>query len=423
MPVGCVVGLQWGDEGKGKIVDLLASDADVIVRFQGGANAGHTVKVGGETFVLHLIPSGILHPGKQCVIANGVVLDPDVFLEEVDGLVARGIDVEGRLVIAERAHLALPHHRALDRGREHTATTKIGTTGRGIGPAYADKVNRVGIRVGEIRDIDRFAGRVRENTARANDVLTKLIGAEPLDVEETVEGVVAAARRLLPWIGDTVTLVQEAIESDRRVFLEGAQGIHLDVDFGTYPFVTSSSASVLGAGPGAGVPGRALDDVLGVAKAYSTRVGEGPFPTELLDATGERLREAGHEFGSTTGRPRRCGWFDAVATRWAIRLMGVDAVVLTKLDTLRGFERLRVATGYRVDGKPLTAFPFDRDGFESVEPVYEELDGFEDDVSTVRRRADLPKAARDYCDFLEGQLGVPLRMISVGKERNEVITS
>lgn len=422
MPVGCVVGLQWGDEGKGKIVDLLARDAELIVRYQGGANAGHTVKVGDETFVLHLVPSGILHAGKVCLITNGVVLDPAVFLEEVRALGERGIDVSDRLWVSERAHLVLPHHHALDLGRERAAKNPIGTTGRGIGPAYAEKVNRVGIRAGEVKNLDRFAERVRDNVTAANRFLTRILEAEPVDVDAVVSAAVESGRALAPYVTDTLTMVQDAIDADREIFLEGAQGVHLDIDFGTYPFVTSSSASVLGAGPGSGVPQRAISDVLGVAKAYSTRVGEGPFPSELLDATGDRLRDAGHEYGSTTGRPRRCGWFDTVAVRYGARLMGVDAIALTKLDTLAGFERLDVVTAYRgADGNTMTTFPSSPDAFEGLEPVTESLPGFAEDVSGVRRMDDLPQNARDYLAFLQERVGTPIRIVSVGKERDQII--
>ncbi len=423
MTVGCVVGLQWGDEGKGKIVDLLAGDADYIVRYQGGANAGHTVQVGDETFVLHLVPSGILHAGKVCIVSNGVVLDPVVFLEEVEGLKERGIDVEGRLFVSERTHLVLPHHHALDRTRESSARTPIGTTGRGIGPAYADKANRTGIRAADVRDRDRFAFRVREATEAANRVLTRVMNADPLDVDQVEMTCVEAAEMLVPYVKDTTTVLHDALDAGQNIFLEGAQGIQLDLDFGTYPFVTSSSASALGVGPGTGLPPRSLNDILGVAKAYTTRVGEGPFPTEIEGALGEKLREAGSEFGSTTGRPRRCGWFDVVAVRYGVRLMGVSAMAVTKLDTLSGFETLKVAVAYRTPEGETTAFPAGLDAFQNLEPVYEAFPGFEGDLSGIRKRGDLPAEARSYLSFLEERVGVPLRLISVGKERDQVILS
>jgi len=421
MPVSCVVGLQWGDEGKGKVVDLLAGDAEIIVRFQGGANAGHTVMVGEETFILHLVPSGILHAGSTCVIGNGVVLDPEVLLEEIRGLEERGIGVDGRLFLSDRAHLVLPHHRALDREKESTSSAPIGTTIRGIGPAYSDKANRVGIRAGETRNLDRFAARLTENTEYANRILTRVMNAEPLDVDRVVEQGVAAARRIRVYVRDTTAFLHEALEADRRIFLEGAQGVMLDLDFGTYPFVTSSSASVMGVGPGTGLPPRALGDVLGVAKAYTTRVGGGPFPTEIEGETGERLRQAGREFGATTGRPRRCGWFDLVAVKYGVRLMGVTGLAVTKLDPLRGFETLRVAVSYRTPDGEIETFPADLSTLESVEPVYEDLPGFEEDVSGVRRFSDLPRAARDYLGFIEERVGVGVRLISVGQERDQVI--
>ncbi|MBN2492857.1 MAG: adenylosuccinate synthase [Planctomycetes bacterium] len=422
MPVSCVVGLQWGDEGKGKIVDLLAREAEIVVRFQGGANAGHTVQVGAETFVLHLIPSGILHPRTTCVVSNGVVLDPEVLLGEVDALEQRGVGVQGRLFVSDRAHLVLPHHVAIDRARESRAACPIGTTVRGIGPAYADKAARVGIRAGEVRDLDRFAARLRENTEYANRLLTAVLGALPLDVGATVQRVVDAARRLRPLVTDTTALLHEALATGRRIFLEGAQGVMLDVDFGTYPFVTSSNASVLGVGPGTGLPPRALGEVLGVAKAYATRVGAGPFPTEIVGPLGERLRQAGQEFGSTTGRPRRCGWFDVVAARHGVRLMGVSGLVITKLDALSGLERLPVAVAYRTPaGDTTTVFPAGSAEAAAVEPVYEELPGFVGDLGGVRRLDALPAEARRYLAFLEAKVGVKLRLVSVGKERDQVI--
>jgi len=421
MPVRCVVGLQWGDEGKGKIVDLLARDADIITRFQGGANAGHTVMVGEETFVLHLIPSGILNAGKLCLISNGVVLDPTVFLEEVQHLTERGIDVEGRVFISERAHLVLPHHHALDRTRERAAKIPIGTTKRGIGPAYAEKASRTGIRAGEVRNPDRFASRLREVTESANQILTRVMNTEPLDVDQVVSAGVEAANQLKPFVKDTTSLMHDALDRGKRIFLEGAQGIQLDLDFGTYPFVTSSSASVLGVGPGTGLPPRCLNEVLGVAKAYTTRVGEGPFPTEIEGPEQDQLRQAGNEFGSTTGRPRRCGWFDVVAVRYGVRLMGVDAMAITKMDTLSGLESLKVAVAYETPDGKTTSFPCEVDDFRTLRPVYEELPGFEGDLSGTRDRSDLPAEAQGYLSFVEKQVGVPLRLISVGKERDQVI--
>lgn len=421
MPVSCVVGLQWGDEGKGKIVDLLAREAEVIVRFQGGANAGHTVKVGADTFILHLIPSGILHAGKICVISNGVVLDPEVLLGEVAHLEERGLEIGERLKVSDRAHLVLPHHLAIDGSRESHAARPIGTTVRGIGPAYADKAHRVGVRAGETRHPDRFAARVRDLTEAANVQLTRVYEAEPLDVDATVQSCLDAARRLAPYVSDTTTYLHDALDAGRHIFLEGAQGVMLDIDFGTYPYVTSSNASVLGAGPGTGLPPRSITDVLGVAKAYCTRVGGGPFPSEISGVMGDRLRKAGHEFGSTTGRPRRCGWFDVVAVRHGVRVMGVDGLVITKLDTLAGFEELSVAVAYRTPHGETTTFPADVEDLAQVEPILETCPGFAEDVSGVRRMQDLPRAARDYLGFIESKVGVPIRLVSVGKEREQVI--
>jgi len=416
-----VVGAQWGDEGKGKIIDVLSERADYIVRFQGGNNAGHTVKIGEETVVLHLIPTGILRPGKQCVIGNGAVVDPCAFRDEVSGLRARDVEPEGRLHVSDRAHLLLPFHRQLDSLRERLRAEgrKIGTTRRGIGPAYADKASRLGLRVCTLLRRD-FAERVAERCREVNRLLTAL-GGEPMDVEETVAEVAAAAEVLRPFVTDTVSLLHRALAEGRRILFEGAQGALLDLDFGTYPFVTSSNASAAGVAAGTGVPPSKVGRVLGVIKGYTTRVGEGPFPTELADETGALLREDGHEYGATTGRPRRCGWFDAVAARYAAMVSGVELWAVTKLDVLDRMERIRICVGYEYGGKRLEAFPADSDILSAVTPVYEEMPGWRVPTSGIVRWDDLPGRARAYLERISQLTGVPLGMVSLGPERSDIL--
>jgi adenylosuccinate synthase len=426
MPVLSVIGTQWGDEGKGKILDLIAERADVVVRYQGGANAGHTVVVGQEKFVFHLLPSGILHAGKRNVIANGVVLDAGQLLQEIDGFEKRGIEIRGRLFVSAAAHLVFPYHKALDRASEGVkGGTKIGTTGRGIGPAYADKIARTGLRVGDLYDLHRFDERLAANVAEKNRVLQALYGAEPLDLGAIRDEFRDYARRLEPYVADTFHLLRDALDAGQYVFVEGAQGILLDVDFGTYPFVTSSNSSALGISAGTGISPKRVGEVIGVAKAYTTRVGEGPFPTELPPDEAEVLRKKGEEYGATTGRPRRCGWFDGVATRFAVEVNGVDSLALTKLDTLSGFDRLKVCTAYAAGAAGSAAaterFPCGTVRLENVRPVYEELAGWQEPLSGVRRFADLPRAARDYVDFIEDFLRVRATIVSVGPARDQTI--
>ncbi|HEX9581921.1 MAG TPA: adenylosuccinate synthase [Gemmatimonadales bacterium] len=413
-----VVGAQWGDEGKGKIVDVLAERADVVVRYQGGANAGHTVVKGDDEFILHQIPSGILHPGTRCLIGNGVVLDPETLLAEVDGLEGRGVAVAGRLYVSLRAQLVLPFHKLLDQATERQQ--KIGTTGRGIGPAYEDKIARRGLRVGDLRHLTQARDSMAARVDHANRLLA-MMGAEPASVDAHVELIERLAPRLLPIAADTGRLTYDALARGENVLLEGAQGALLDVDHGTYPFVTSSNTTAGGAAVGAGIGPTAIDAVVGVVKAYTTRVGNGPLPTEAPAAAGERLRELGDEYGATTGRPRRCGWFDAVVVRYAVRVNGLTDLAVTKLDVLDTIERIPVCTGYTAGGERLDDMPADVYTLGGVEPVYEELEGWRRPTSSARRLADLPPLARAYLDRIQDLVQVPIRYVSVGSRRDQII--
>ncbi len=421
MPVTCVIGTQWGDEGKGKIIDLIATRADLVVRYQGGANAGHTVRVKGEQFVFHLIPSGILH-GKMNVIAHGVVVDPEQLIKEIDEFSSRGVAVDGHLFVSNLAHVVMPYHKVQDQLSEGTrGGQKIGTTGRGIGPCYADRATRAGIRVFELMNVDHFAARVRANLAEKNKVFQALWGAAPLDADRIIADYRVFADRLRPFVADTVKLLRRALDAGSYVFVEGAQGLLLDVDFGTYPYVTSSNSSTFGIASGTGLPARRIDEVMGVTKAYNTRVGEGPFPTEELGAAGDRLRRVGGEFGATTGRPRRCGWFDGVAARYAVDLMSCDSIALTKIDVLTGFDELKVCTAYRHKGEILREYPSDPHVIARCEPVYETIPGWHEDTRGARTFAELPQRCRDYIYALETLLGRPVGLVSVGPDRDETI--
>jgi len=414
-----VVGAQWGDEGKGKLVDVLAERADWVVRYQGGANAGHTVDLGDVGFVLHQIPSGILHPGVRCAIGNGVVLDAETLFTEIDELVRDGIDVEGRLYVSERAHLVLPYHKLLDAEGAHTQS--LGTTGRGIGPAYEDKIARRGIRVLDLRDRARMAELVERNTQRANAELAAIGTSKRADAGRTLSELDRLAPRLLPLAEDVGLLVHRAQKTGAAVLLEGAQGSLLDVDHGTYPFVTSSSTTSGGAATGAGVAPTSIDAVLGVVKAYTTRVGTGPFPTEMDDPMAERLRSLGNEFGATTGRPRRCGWFDAIVVRYAARINGLTDVAVTKLDVLDTLDRIAICTGYEYEGDVHTEFPSDIATLDAVKPRYEWVEGWQRPTGEARRLADLPAAARAYLDRLRELIETPVTYVSVGTRRDQII--
>ncbi len=414
-----VVGAQWGDEGKGKVVDALAEHAQLVVRYQGGANAGHTVDAPDGTFVLHQIPSGILHDGTRCVIGNGVVLDAETLFHEIDALTARGIVMDGRLIISDRAHLVLPYHKLLD--AESARSKKIGTTARGIGPAYEDKVGRRGVRVGDLRHPGIAGKLVRAGVERANHLFALQGSKQRVDAAAIVAALEALAPRLLPFVADAGRIIADALASGGNVLLEGAQGALLDVDHGTYPFVTSSSTTAGGAATGAGIGPTAIDAVLGIAKAYTTRVGNGPLPTEAPDPLGSRLRELGGEFGATTGRPRRCGWFDAMVVRYAVRVNGLTGLAVTKLDVLDTLEELLVCTGYDLDGQRLEDLPDNVAALECVKPVYEKLQGWRSPTGAARRLTDLPVNARRYLERLEKESGAPVRYVGVGMKREQLI--
>ncbi len=416
-----VVGTQWGDEGKGKIVDVLAAQADIVARYQGGANAGHTVHVAGDQFILHQIPSGILHPDKRCLLGNGVVLDVHQFFEELDGLEQRGVDAEPRLGVSGRAHLLLEYHKRLDQASERRrGEARIGTTGRGIGPAYEDKIARRGIRAADLRDADRAHAMVRAATERTNERLTAL-GAEPLDPQAVAHDVLAVRDRLLPLITDTGREITGALHDGAHVLLEGAQGALLDVDHGTYPFVTSSNTTAGGASIGVGIGPTAIDAVLGVVKAYTTRVGAGPLPTEIPPPLGDQLRTLGGEFGATTGRPRRCGWFDAVVVRYGARINGLTGLAITKLDVLDSFAEVKIAVAYELGGEVHEEFPDDLSVLECARPIYETLPGWRTSTAEARGEEELPDAARAYLRRLEALTGVPIWYISVGTAREQII--
>ena len=423
MPATVLVGLQWGDEGKAKVLDELAGKADIIVRYQGGSNAGHTVWLGSERYAFHLVPSGVLRPGKLCLVGNGVVFEPGLFLEEVDELKKRGVAIgPGNLRVSGLAHLVMPYHRLLDGlAEQRRGGSAIGTTGRGIGPAYADKAARTGLRVCDLLAPERFRARVAARLEELNPLLEKVYGQPPLDPGKVADEVLATAGRIGPFVADVSAILLDALDAGKSVLFEGAQGALLDIDFGTYPFVTSSNATTLGAAAGAGVPPFRLDRALGIVKAYTTRVGSGPFPTELRDATGEALRQKGGEFGTTTGRPRRTGWFDAVAVRYAARLNGVKQAALTKLDVLDGQAVVKIATGYSLHDRTVETFPAEADVLEAVEPVYEELPGWPQDISAARRFRDLPKAAQAYVLRLEQLTGLAFPVISVGHARDQTL--
>jgi len=416
-----VIGAQWGDEGKGKVVDILAPYFDMVARYQGGHNAGHTVRIGERKFVLHLIPSGILHDECECLIGNGVVIDPQAFNSEIEELRQMGVESEGRLFVSSRAHLILPHHTALDRAREQRlGTNNVGTTLRGIGPAYEDKAARTGVRVGDLLYPDMTRDKMRKNIEDANRELIS-IGADPIDPEKCVDEFLIEALRLKPFIRDSATMINGAVRDGKSILLEGAQGTMLDVDHGTYPFVTSSSATAGGAATGLGLPPRHITGALGIAKAYTTRVGGGPFPTELLDETGTYLQKRGNEYGASTGRARRTGWFDSMVVRYSVMLNGLDAIALTKLDVLDEVEEIKVCTAYRCRGELLQDMPYGANVLAECEPVYETLPGWKTNTSGITEYDDLPAAARDYVSRVEELCGTVVGMISTGPERTETI--
>jgi adenylosuccinate synthase len=414
-----IVGAQWGDEGKGKLVDVLAERADWVVRYQGGANAGHTVHIGEKSFVLHQIPSGILHPGVRCAIGNGVVLDPDTLFTEIDELIEDGVDVQGRLYVSDRAHLVMPYHKLVD--SLSSASREIGTTGRGIGPAYEDKIARRGVRVLDLRHTARLRSLVEKGVTHANAILASFGVPDRADVDATMALLERLAPRLLPITDDVGLMIQWAITTGANVLLEGAQGSLLDIDHGTYPYVTSSSTTSGGAAIGVGIAPTAIHAALGIVKAYTTRVGNGPLPTELGEQEGERMRKLGNEFGATTGRPRRCGWFDGVVVRYASRVNGLTGLAVTKLDVLDTYEKVALCTGYRVGSELYTEFPGDLTDLDGAEPQYEWMEGWQCSTADARTMEDLPDQARKYLARIESIVETPITYVSVGTRRDQII--
>ncbi|MCH8015242.1 MAG: adenylosuccinate synthase [Acidobacteria bacterium] len=420
MPNVVVVGTQWGDEGKGKIVHLITDRFDIVARYQGGHNAGHTVIIQDDKYILHLIPSGILHPEKVCVIGNGVVVDPVALEKELEML--KDFEVKDRLFISDRSHLIMPYHRAVEAAEENRlAEGRIGTTSRGIGPCYEDKVGRRGIRLGDLSYPELFRAKLETNLALKNEILIHLYKAEPLDAEQIYVSYMKLAPQILPLVTDTAEYLNGAIQSGKSILFEGAQGTLLDLDHGTYPYVTSSNATAGGACIGTGVGPGAIDGTIGIAKAYTTRVGEGPFPTELTGQIGEHLRSKGAEFGASTGRPRRCGWFDAVVVRYACLINNLDTLVVTKLDVLDELDEIKICVGYEREGKILDRFPMQMSVLEEVNPTYETHPGWKTDTSKMQDYQDLPKAARDYLDRISKLIKTDISIISIGPERDETI--
>ena len=416
MPVTAVIGGQWGDEGKGKIVDALSSGADIVARYQGGANAGHTVIINDKTFILHQIPSGILHENVRCVLGHGMVIDPVALIDEIDSLHGNGIDTTGRILLSTHAHIVTPLHRAMDRATGQV----IGTTGRGIGLAYSDKARRLGIRAVDLTDAGSLGDYIRKRLKLAIDQ-GEITEAELPALKDDIEQFLNASNKVLEYLADTVSVMLEAIARGDSILIEGAQGTLLDIDLGTYPYVTSSTASASGIAAGLGIPARSVDRLIGIFKAYATRVGNGPFPTELEDRTGEQLQNSGAEFGATTGRPRRCGWFDAVAARYACRTNGIDEIYLSKLDVLEKFDSLKICTGYRWNGEMINDFSAAVHELDKVEPIYEELPGWGASVSQLTDANDLPDQAKTYIARIEELLEVPVSHVSIGAERSQIL--
>lgn len=416
-----IVGAQWGDEGKGKIIDFLAQKADIVVRYQGGNNAGHTVEVGKEVYKLHLIPSGILYPDTLCIVGNGVVINPEVMLKEIDDLNKRGIDTSG-LRISDRCNVIMPYHVKLDELEEdRKGEERIGTTRKGIGPCYVDKGERVGIRVCDLLDKEVFKKKLAANLEYKNAILEKVYNQPPLEFQEIFDAYCQYAQRLEPFVEDTTVILHKAIKEGKKILYEGAQGTLLDNDLGTYPYVTSSHPISGGACIGAGVGPTHIDSVVGVVKAYTTRVGKGPFPTELLDSLGDTLRKRGHEYGTTTGRPRRCGWLDAVVVKFAVRVNGLSSIAITKLDILDNLERIKICVGYEYKGKVITEFPSSLDVLEQCNPIYEEMDGWMEDISGVTTYDELPENAKKYLKRISEICEVDVSLISVGPRRDQTI--
>jgi adenylosuccinate synthase len=412
------VGSQWGDEGKGKIVDILSEKFDIVARYQGGANAGHTVEIGEKQYILHLIPSGILREGVKCVIGNGVVIDPQALLDEIKLLEDNGINVEGRLFISHNAHLIMPYHKLLDSISE-SGKNKIGTTGRGIGPCYIDKFDRKGIRIVDLLNRDVLEKKLRKNVQEKNILLKKLYDDKGFDIEEIIKEYISFDEAIDSYVTDVPLFLNDAIKEGKNILLEGAQGTLLDVDHGTYPFVTSSNPTSGGGSTGTGIPPNKIDNVFGIVKTYTTRVGNGPFPTELTNEDGEKLRKKGAEFGATTGRPRRCGWFDAFLVRYSVLINGIDTVAVTKLDVLSNFEEIKVCIGYEINGKRIKSFPSDVEKLNNVKPVYETLDGWMGDISGCKSFDELPKKTKEYLEFISNQANINIEIVSVGPKRKQ----
>jgi adenylosuccinate synthase len=419
----CVVGLQWGDEGKGKVVDILAEQSDIVVRYSGGANAGHTVIVGDDRFALHLLPSGSIRPGTICVIANGVVLDPDVLIDGIEKLGKKDISLDGRLFISENVHVVLDYHKKEDQLREESlGKNKLGTTIRGIGPCYADKVGRsYTVRMADLRDLEKLKSKLDTIVEYKNKVFGAVYGAEPMNADEIFEKCKSFAEKLLPFLTDTTEYLHRAIANGKSILFEGAQGSLLDLDHGTFPFVTSSNSSSLGMPAGCGVPAKVVDKFIGIAKAYTTRVGAGPFPTELDNETGRYIRDKGNEYGTTTGRPRRCGWFDAVAVSYAVTISAIDLVAMMHLDTLSGLKELKICRAYKINGKEKTFFPANTDRLSQASAVYETVPGWDEEITGVNDFHDLPTNAQNYICRIEEEIGKPITIIGVGPKRSQTI--
>ncbi len=418
MNVTILVGSQWGDEGKGKIVDILSEKVDIVVRYQGGANAGHTVEIGDKKFILHLIPSGILRDNVICVIGNGVVIDPSALLEEIELLEKNNINVNGRLFISQNAHLIMPYHKLLDSINE-SGENKIGTTGRGIGPCYIDKYARKGIRIVDLLNRKILEEKIRTNLKEKNNLLKKVYDHDELDVEAIIQEYQEFDKAIDKYVKDVPSYLNNAISDGKSILMEGAQGALLDVDHGTYPYVTSSSPTSGGACIGTGIPPNKITQIIGIVKAYTTRVGNGPFPTELVDEEGEKLRKTGAEYGATTGRPRRCGWFDAFLVKYSVMINGIDYVAITKLDVLSVFDQIKVCIGYELNGKKIKSFPTDADRLYNVKPVYETLPGWKKDISKCKSYSELPEETKNYLSFLVKEAGIKINIISVGPKRQQ----
>ncbi len=422
MSIQLIIGAQWGDEGKGKVVDLLSDEADVVVRYQGGANAGHTLKFDGQTHILHLIPSGIFHKNTRCVIGNGVVIDPEALLSEMDKVKSLGVQLDGSFFVSETAHIILPFHKKLDAAKEaHNTSSAIGTTGRGIGPAYMHKTARLGLRMIDLLYPEQLPDKVKAIAENSNCLLKHLYNSDELDPDEITRQLLSFGEQLRPFITDTVNLLNSHCRQGSNLLLEGAQGALLDLDHGTYPYVTSSSPTSGGACTGTGLPPSSFDEIVGITKAYCTRVGNGPFPTELHDETGEQLRKAGNEFGSTTGRPRRCGWIDLVALRHAVQLNGFTKLAITKLDVLDEFKSVKLCTSYRINGEETQRYPSDPHLIEKAEPVLTDMEGWNCSTRDMKSAKEFPTPLQNFLNYIEEFLGVPIMLVSTGPDREEVI--